>query len=47
MKSTGEVMGFDKNFGMAFAKAKLLQQILFQQLVWHSFHLKMLIKMKV
>ena len=27
MKSTGEVMGFDKNFGMAFAKAKLRLQI--------------------
>ncbi len=23
MKSTGEVMGFDKNFGMAFAKSQI------------------------
>ena len=28
MKSTGEVMGFDKDFGMAFAKVRLLPQIL-------------------
>ena len=28
MKSTGEVMGFDKDFGLAFAKVKLLLEIL-------------------
>ena len=31
MKSTGEVMGFDKDFGMALQKVKLLLQILYQQ----------------
>ncbi len=26
MKSTGEVMGFDKDFGMAFAKSQIAAQ---------------------
>ena len=34
MKSTGEVMGFDKNFGMALLKVKSQHQILYRQKVW-------------
>ena len=31
MKSTGEVMGFDKNFGMAFAKSQIAASNSFQK----------------
>ena len=31
MKSTGEVMGFDKDFGIAYAKAKYQHTILYLQ----------------
>ena len=31
MKSTGEVIGFDKNFGMAFAKSQITSNSLFEK----------------
>ena len=31
MKSTGEAMGFDENFGLAFAKSQIAAIIVFQQ----------------
>ena len=38
MKSTGEVMGFDKDFGMAFAKSQIAAaNSLPIQRVWHLF----------
>ena len=40
MKSTGEVMGFDKDFGMALLKVKLLLQILLPTKGLHLYLLK-------